>query len=75
MWFLVGLAAVSFVALLLLRPPQPDPPSVDNEADAPKVEEGDVLGRLYGTAWIKDPQVHWFGDKRADAIRKKGGKK
>lgn len=75
MWGLLALAFISFVALVLLRPKPPDPPAADNEANAPKVEEGDVLGRLYGTIWINDPQVHWFGDKRADPIRKKGGKK
>lgn len=75
MWWLIGLAVVSFIALVLLRPPPPDPPAIDDEADAPKVQEGDVLGRLYGTGWIKDPQVHWFGDKRTEAIKEKGGKK
>lgn len=75
MWWLVAIALVSAIALVLLRPPAPEAPAVDNDGDVPKVQEGDVLGRLYGTAWLTDPQVAWFGDKDAVAIRKKGGKK
>lgn len=74
MWFLIG-ALVLGISFLLIRAQPKSEPITAGEVDIPKVEEGEEIGRIYGTYWIGDAQVHWFGDVEAVAIRKKGGKK
>lgn len=74
MWLLVGLLVVGISLLLIRSQPKTDPATA-GEVDIPKVEEGEELGRVYGTYWIKDPQVHWWGDVEAIPIKEKGGKK
>lgn len=73
----VILAVVSAIALYLLRrPPRQDPPPTNlDQLEVPKAEQGDEIGRVYGTIWMTDPQVAWFGDRRAAAVKKRGGKK
>lgn len=74
MWWLVGLLVVG-VSLLLIRPPETEP-LLAGEVDIPKAEEGEALGRVYGTVWLSDPQVHWWGDVSAVPIHQEsGGKK
>ena len=76
MWALLAVTLLLSLALVFLfRPQQPEPPSpASGEIDYPKVEEGDQLGRIYGCYWVTDPQVAWFGDRKAEPITK-GGKK
>ena len=75
MWLLLGLL-VSLVAVYLLYKPNIETPkSAEDEVGVPKVEEGAQAGRVYGTYWIEDSQVHWFGDISSSPITKQGGKK
>jgi uncharacterized membrane protein len=56
------------------KPPQPKPASL-TDFDAPTAEEGRPIPVVFGTVWIKGPNVLWYGDLRSVPIRKKGGKK
>lgn len=75
MFLLVGLLVLGISVLLIRSQPDTDPITA-GEVDIPKVEEGEELGRVYGTYWISDPQVHWWGDVDAVPIKSSsGGKK
>lgn len=39
-----------------------------------KAESGAELGKLYGTYWFRNFQVHWFGDFKTVAITETGGR-
>lgn len=72
--FVIGL--VLQVVSFLLRP-QPEGPKAGTISDVkvPRAQEGEELGYVWGTVWIKDPQVHWYGDFRAIPIKTKQSKK
>jgi hypothetical protein len=77
------LAWIQFVVMLVAswllsaamgqkKPPPPTP----EVAQVPRVEDGAVLPRVYGTVWIENPvqlAVRQMGP--ADPIKSKGGKK
>lgn len=45
------------------------------DIDTPTAEEGVEITVLFGTRYIGNPNVVWYGDIKTIAIRKKGGKK
>lgn len=69
-WFASALA----VYLLRPKPKQPNIP-VAGKVDVPKTQEGDEIGKVFGTVWITDPQVVWYGDFRSEEITSNAGKK
>lgn len=67
---------VVLAAFFLLRPKQDPPPPADTSSlGTPKAEQGEEIGRVYGSAWLSDVQVHWWGDIKTEPIKSKGGKK
>jgi hypothetical protein len=76
--FIVQLAliVVSAIVTNALRP-KPEPPKAASlsEFDVPTAEEGRAVPVIFGTVWVKGPNVIWYGDLRSTAIRKRGGKK
>lgn len=76
MWLQIGLAVVSFIVLLLFREKTEGPkPATLDDFDIPKTTEGEEIGKVYGTVWIKDPQVAWYGDFTTEDVKASGGKK
>lgn len=73
MWFLIGLIGVGLAILLIRMMPKPEDAKA-GDVELPKVEEGDEYGRIYGTQWVTDPQVAWWGDVHKIPIRKKAKK-
>lgn len=63
-----------YVAGLLLRPKMaaPEPGEPGNVAIA---QEGAPIPVVFGKPVINAQNVTWYGDLRADAIKKSGGKK
>lgn len=56
--------------------PPPDPPSNDLEDfNIPVAKEGQEIGKVYGTIWLKSPQVVWYGDFKKTKIKDKQPKK
>lgn len=74
-WNLVFGLVLSYISWLLT--PVPEPPEAGTLADfkIPRTEQGAELGLVYGTVWIRDPQVHWYGDFATKPIKSKQGKK
>ena len=73
MWFIAYLVLIIAVAVLM---PKPETQDVDKEeVQATTATEGDVVPVAFGTVDIQSPNVVWYGDSLAVAIRKNGGKK
>lgn len=71
-WFV---ASVVISYLLAPKPKVEDArPANLNELDVPIVSESAPIPVLFGSRWIKSPNVVWYGDLRVTAITKGGGK-
>lgn len=75
MWIKLGLA-ILFSLLEYILAPKPKTPDLKpgQVTGVPKTAPGTEIPRTYGTVWIMDPQVAWWGDLSTVAI-KSGGKK
>ena len=70
-WLALGLGLLfSYLAFLLRPKPKAPPPSTIEDSDVPVVNASDPIPRIYGTVWIKSPNVVWYGDLRTTPIRK-----
>lgn len=73
--YLVVLIVSSLIAYALApKPPAPKPAAL-SDFDVPTAEEGRPIPVVFGTVTITGPNVLWYGALRAEAIKKKGGKK
>lgn len=68
-WFLVIFVAAFAYAYSMM--PKPEKPTVGT-ITAPTAEEGRPIPVLFGTRWIAQSNVVWYGDISAKPIRKKG---
>lgn len=69
-------AAISAVVSYLLMPkPTIASPVAAESFDVPTAAEGAPIPVLFGTRMVKAANVVWYGDIKAKAIKKKGGKK
>lgn len=76
MWWYIAVFVVALVVSYATMPkPQSQPPAGLGDIKAPTAEEGREIPVLFGTRDLEGPNVVWYGDFRAVAIRKKGGKK
>lgn len=66
-------AATTYVLGLLSPRPKPDTPQPGSLGDfnVPTAEEGRALPVIFGTCHLKGPNVTWYGDLSAYAIKKK----
>ncbi len=64
---MIVLAVISYA--LAPKPPKPKPPSLE-DFSAPTAEEGRSIPVVFGTVWIRDPNVIWYGDLRTEPVRK-----
>lgn len=70
----IMIVAIVIAVALAPKPPQPKPAALA-DFDAPTAEEGKPYCKVFGEAWVNDPNVLWYGDLSSEPIRKKGGKK
>lgn len=75
MWNFLAIVVIGFFVALLAPKPESQPPPAIGEIKAPTAEEGREIPVLFGTRWVKSPNVVWYGHVKVVAIRKKGGKK
>lgn len=66
---LIGIVFTLISYWLSPKPQSPDPAELE-DLGIPKVKEGDEVGIVYGTSWIRSPQIHWYGDFKSKAIKK-----
>jgi len=74
-WYAVVFVAALAVAYSRVPKPQTQRPAGLGDVQAPTAEEGREIPVLFGTKTLKGPNVVWYGDLKAIAIRSKGGKK
>lgn len=76
MWAKLLLALVfNYISYLLAPKPKSPKAAGLDDFNIPRSEEGEETGIIFGTVWIKSPQVVWYGDLRSVAIKDGGGKK
>src|SRR5690606_10265503 len=72
----IGIMILSALISYALTPkPKPPKPASITDFDIPTAEEGREIPVVFGEVWITGPNVLWYGDLKAEAIRKKAGKK
>lgn len=71
-WFIVVFIAAFAIAYATM--PKPQAPELGT-VDGPTAEEGRSIPVLFGTRWIKQANIVWYGDISTTAVKKKGGKK
>lgn len=74
-WFIAGLAVALIGAAFLAPKPQSVKPSGLGDFDIPTAEDGREIPVLFGTRILRGANVVWYGDFKAVAVKKKGGKK
>lgn len=72
-WYIVVFIVALVVAYATM--PKPENNTKVSTVEAPTAEEGRDIPVLFGTREVKSANVVWYGDVRAVAIKKKGGKK
>lgn len=64
-----------YVSGLLLPTPKGQAPEPGEPGNIPVAKEGEPIPVVFGKPVISAQNVVWYGDLRADPIRKSGGKK
>lgn len=72
MWTLISIG-ISVLMYFLTPKPKVQEPTIA-QPDPPKAENGAIMGKVYGTAWVSNVTL-WYGDQRVDPIKVKGEKK
>ncbi len=66
-WF----AVVFVVAFAIAYAAMPKPQNAElGTVEAPTAEEGRAIPVLFGTRWIKQSNVVWWGDVRTEEVKK-----
>jgi len=72
----IALMVISSIIQMALTPkPKPPPPATLSDVDAPTAEEGRPIPVVFGTVWLRAPNVLWYGDLQNSPIRRSSGKK
>lgn len=74
-WTVVLWVATTVISYALQPKPKSAKPAPLGDFNVPTAEEGREIPVLFGTRDIQGPNVVWYGDLRATAIRSKSGKK
>lgn len=67
--------AISVISYLLTPKPEMSNPAAAEDLDVPAPKEGESIMMIFGMPKITSASVTWYGDIKAEAIKKKGGKK
>jgi hypothetical protein len=79
MWLWVIVYVAMALVSVLLRPKQKMPdvkPGTIGDKDLPIASQSSPVPVVWGTVWLTQPNVVWYGDPAISAIRRSsGGKK
>ena len=71
-WYAVAFLAVFVIAAALIPSPQS---RQAGRFEGPTSEEGRPIPVLFGTRLLDSPNIVWWGEVDAKAVKQKGGKK
>jgi hypothetical protein len=74
-WNIVYWVVTTVISYALQPKPKSQPAAGLGDFKVPTAEEGREIPVLFGTRDVEGPNVVWYGHLRAQAIKKKGGKK
>ena len=77
-WLQVGIFIFNLAAQYVLRPrtESTELTSPWEDLTVPEADLGSPIAVVFGTRWVSNPNVVWFGDKATKPVRvKTGGKK
>lgn len=70
-WTALGVAILfSYVSYLLRPKPKAPPPGTIEQSSVPIVSAAKPVPKVYGTVWVKSPNVVWYGDLKVTPIKK-----
>lgn len=69
----IMIVAAVVAASMAPKPPVPKPAAL-SDLDVPQAEEGKPIPKVFGTCWVRDPNVLWYGDLATTPIKQKTGK-
>ena len=72
---IAAFVAALVVAFNAMPKPQTRPPAAFGDIQVPTAEVGRCIPVLFGTMDMESPNVTWYGDFEARAVRRRGGKK
>lgn len=72
--YLIVMLVIAIYSWVNRPKPQNAKPPALADFDVPTAEEGREVCKVFGTVWIDDPNVLWFGDLRYTPIQASGGK-
>lgn len=75
MWFFLVFALAVGLFYAMPKPQATRSAAGIGEFRAPTAQEGREKPVLLGSKWMPSPNCLWWGDYKAYAVRKKGGKK
>lgn len=76
MWWNIAMLVISSAISYALRPkPVAPKPASLSDFDAPTVDANRPIPIVFGTVWLRGPNVVWYGDLRTTPIKTKSGKK
>lgn len=75
MWWYLAYFVFGLALTFALRPKIQGNKLQPGEFEVPTAKIGKDIAVIFGTCDITDPNIVWYGDTKAVAIKKKGGKK
>ena len=71
-WAIVNIAitmAISYGVSMALKKKPPSIKSNPNTFNQPVIEEGSKYPVIFGTCWIENPVIGWWGDTKAETVK------
>lgn len=71
-WYIAKMALIMAVSYAVSRALQKKPPSIKYKPDTfktPQIEEGSKFAVIFGTCWIENPVIAWWGDTKAETCK------
>ncbi len=72
----LGLMVLSAIIQYALAPkPEAPKAATMDDVQAPTADEGTEVPVIFGTVWLRSPNMLWYGDMGSTPIKTKSGKK
>lgn len=73
-WVYIALLVISLFVAASAKRGTNAKPALLTDFGVPTVEDGRPVAEVFGTVWIDDPNILWYGDLDTYPIKASGGK-